>query len=59
MSRYSLGTYAILKQLQWAKESGRKFVYLGMYVANNSHLNYKARFGPQERLFDGKWQEVT
>lgn len=54
-SWYSLGTYAILKQIQWAQETGRSYVYLGMYVAENSHLNYKARFLPQERLSDEIW----
>ncbi len=54
-SRYSLGTFAILKQVQWARRSSRRFVYLGMYVAANRHLNYKARFMPQQRLHDGRW----
>jgi arginine-tRNA-protein transferase len=54
-SKYSLGTYAILKQIEWARDSGRKFVYLGMYVSSNSHLNYKSRFAPQQRLIAGEW----
>ena len=57
-SRYSLGTYAVLKQIQFAKETEREFVYLGMYVADNSHLNYKARYRPQQRLLDGEWQNI-
>ncbi len=55
--RFSLGTFAILKQIDWARESGRRFVYLGMYVAANSHLNYKARFVPQQRLDEGVWTD--
>lgn len=55
--RFSLGTYAILKQLDWAKRNDRRFVYLGMYVADNKHLNYKARFLPQQRLVDGAWRD--
>ncbi|TWU43869.1 arginyl-tRNA-protein transferase [Novipirellula aureliae] len=54
-SRFSLGTYAVLKQVEWARKSGRQFVYLGMYVAVNPHLNYKARFKPQQRLLDDVW----
>jgi leucyl-tRNA---protein transferase len=53
--KLSLGTYAILKQLQLAEGTGRRYVYLGMYVAQNRHLNYKARFAPQERLVHGQW----
>lgn len=57
-SRYSLGTYAILKQIERAGRTGRRYVYLGMYVRENRHLNYKARFAPQERLIDGTWQTI-
>ncbi|QDT06619.1 arginyl-tRNA-protein transferase [Rubripirellula lacrimiformis] len=57
-SRFSLGTYAILKQIQWAKDSGRRYAYLGMYVADNDHLNYKSRFVPQQRLDDNLWDTV-
>lgn len=54
-SRFSLGTYSILKQIEFAKASGRRHVYLGMYVAENQHLNYKARFLPQERFVKSHW----
>lgn len=53
--RYSLGTYAILKQIEMARQSGRRYLYLGMYVADNRHLNYKSRYTPQERLIGGRW----
>ncbi|WP_153555719.1 arginyltransferase [Roseimaritima sediminicola] len=55
-SRYSLGTYAILKQLQWCRQMAAAYLYLGLYVAENPHLNYKAVYGPQQRLIDGVWQ---
>lgn len=54
-SRYSLGTFAILQQIHLARQTGRKYVYLGMYVAANRHLNYKARFLPQQRLITNHW----
>lgn len=57
LSRYSLGTYAILKQFQRASQWGLTYLYLGMYVATNLHLNYKARFLPQQRLIDGQWYD--
>jgi len=53
--KFSLGTYAVLKQIEWAKEYFRRFVYLGMYVADNRHLNYKARFRPQQRREGDQW----
>lgn len=55
---YSIGTYAILKMLRYAAIEGKEFVYLGLYVANNRHLNYKARFLPQQRLIDRQWQAI-
>lgn len=55
--RFCIGTLAILKQIQWAQETGRTFVYLGLFVAENRHLNYKDRFRPQQRLFGGVWQD--
>lgn len=58
-SRYSLGTYAILRQMEYAIATGRRYVYLGMYVEENSHLNYKARFQPQQRLDDGEWRDIS
>jgi leucyl-tRNA---protein transferase len=54
-SKWSLGTYSILKQIEFAKLSERKYVYLGMYVQQNRHLNYKARFFPHEKLRQGAW----
>ncbi len=56
-SKLSLGTYSILKQIEFACDSGRQYAYLGMYVSANPHLSYKARFTPQERWIEGKWVE--
>ena len=53
--RFSIGTLAVLLQIQKAEETNRELVYLGLYVAENDHLNYKSRFQPQERLIEGKW----
>lgn len=55
-AKLSLGTYSILKQIELAASTSRRYLYLGMYVAENPHLNYKARFVPQERRVDGRWQ---
>jgi len=56
-SKLSIGTYSILKQIEFARDTGRHYAYLGMYVSENHHLNYKARFTPQERWIGGKWRE--
>ena len=54
-SRYSLGTFAILRQVERGRALGLRYLYLGMYVAENRHLNYKAKFLPQQRLSRGRW----
>lgn len=58
-SQYSIGTYAILKQILWAAERNFDWVYLGMFVEDNLHLNYKSRFTPQQRLIQGEWTEFN
>ncbi|MEQ1828145.1 MAG: arginyltransferase [Pirellula sp.] len=55
-SKYSLGTYSILKQVEFARATQRQYLYLGMYVAQNPHLNYKSRFTPHERFVQGSWK---
>jgi len=52
----SLGTWSILEQLRIAREWGYTYLYLGLYIAENAHMSYKARFRPHERLIDGTWQ---
>ena len=58
-SKLSLGSYSILKQIEYARNSGKQYAYLGMVVLENQHLNYKTRFTPQERWIQGKWVEFT
>lgn len=54
-SDLSPGTYAILQQIRLAKQLERKWLYLGYYVRDNRHLNYKSRYGPQQRLVSDTW----
>ncbi len=51
----SLGTYSILKQIELCQRMGVRYLYLGLYIADNAHMNYKARFTPHERLVAGRW----
>ncbi len=52
----SLGTYSILKLIELCREWQLPFLYLGLYVAANSHMSYKARYTPHERLIAGQWR---
>ena len=53
---HSPGTLSIMTQIDFVKQTHRKWLYLGMFVRQNSHLNYKSRYGPQERLIEDQWQ---
>ncbi len=51
----SPGTYAILQQLAFARLRGMRWLYLGMMVSENTHLNYKLKYRPHERRIAGQW----
>ena len=48
--RLSLGTYNVLRAIEYARQKGLAHVYLGYCVEGCESLRYKARFQPQERL---------
>ena len=56
--RYSLGTLAILRQVERGRTLGLRYLYLGMYVSENRHLNYKGKFLPQQRYRHGRWVDI-
>lgn len=54
----SLGTFAILQQIAWAKRDGRDHLYLGYWIAGHDKMDYKRRFQPLEG-FDGRhWRPM-
>jgi arginine-tRNA-protein transferase len=55
-ARLSLGTYSVLKQIALCRRWGLRYLYLGLYVAGNRAMAYKARYLPHERLIDGAWR---
>ncbi len=44
------GTYSALCELEHAKETGRRWLYLGYWIAENASMSYKVRFEPHEIL---------
>jgi arginine-tRNA-protein transferase len=53
----SLGTYSVLREVEFCRATGRQYLYLGFYIAQSPHMVYKARFLPHQRLIDGHWRD--
>jgi arginine-tRNA-protein transferase len=53
-----LGTFAILSQLQLARERALPFVYLGFWIDGHPKMHYKTRFRPLEVLRQNAWVEL-
>ncbi|GGD53658.1 arginyltransferase [Lacimicrobium alkaliphilum] len=56
LEKRSLGTLAILKQIELTRQQCKRYLYLGYQIDDCSKMNYKARFGPHQRFIDNKWQ---
>ncbi|SVE44351.1 uncharacterized protein METZ01_LOCUS497205 [marine metagenome] len=54
--KFSLGTFSILKQLEFCRQNAVKFYYLGYYIGDNRSLKYKAGFRPNEIYVDHSWR---
>ena len=55
----SLGTFSALFEIQWMRSQGKRYYYLGLYVGECSHLNYKSRYYPHHRLIGEQWMQFT
>ena len=54
----SLGSFAILSQLELAARLNKSWVYLGYQVDGCKKMNYKQHFRPHQRLVAGHWQAM-
>ncbi len=57
-SKRSLGTFAVLWQVEYAKKLGKSYVYPGYWIKDCQKMNYKSRFQPLEGFFDGRWMPI-
>lgn len=57
--RRSLGIYSVLRSIEWCRQQGLKYVYLGLYVEGNDSMRYKASFHPHQRRYRGQpWSDM-
>tara|TARA_R110000824_G_scaffold288508_2_gene476570 strand:- start:140550 stop:141254 length:705 start_codon:yes stop_codon:yes gene_type:complete len=55
MDKRSLGTFAILWQIELAKRLNLSYLYLGYWIRACKKMNYKTQFQPIELLYPGGW----
>ena len=58
-NRRSLGVFAILKQIEYAKKLNLDYIYLGYWVPHSDKMNYKSEYIPLELLLDGQWRRLN
>ena len=54
----SYGTYSILWLIEWCKQLGLPYLYLGYWIQDSPKMAYKRNFMPQEALMNGEWQRI-
>ena len=59
MERRSLGTYCVLRQIDYANQLGLKYVYLGYWIKEHPKMHYKNNFKPLQIYRNEKWQTQT
>lgn len=52
----SYGTYAVLWQIEQAKQLKLHYLYLGYWIEQSAKMQYKSRFKPTELLLNGEWE---
>lgn len=56
LDKRSLGTFAVLSQIQLARRMNRDWLYLGYQVDRCRKMQYKTRFHPYEILDGNEWK---
>lgn len=56
MKNRSLGSYCILKQIDYAKELALDYVYLGYWIENHNKMHYKSNYKPLQLYLDEQWK---
>ena len=58
LSKRSLGTYAILKQIQTGQQQDLEWLYLGFWNPLTIKMSYKNRFTPLQYFYQSRWHDI-
>jgi len=58
LTKRSLGTFAILWELNHARNLGLDWVYLGYWIDACKKMSYKTRFMPAQGYIENRWQPL-
>ncbi|MEH6638305.1 MAG: arginyltransferase [Porticoccaceae bacterium] len=56
--RRSLGTFAILQQVEAVLARNLDYVYLGFWIRDSSKMSYKIKFKPAELFINDQWMRL-
>ena len=56
ISKLSPGVFSVMQELEFCRATGRKYLYLGLYVRGCKELSYKRNYYPHERVDQGAWK---
>lgn len=60
LSKRGLGIFTLLKEIEFAKEHNKKYLYLGYAYTTPSHYDYKKQFvGCEYYDWEGEWRLLT
>ena len=59
LSQRALGVYAILWQIDHARELGKPFLYLGYWIKQCQKMSYKTSYRPLEMFVGERWARIT
>jgi len=54
-----LGTYAIIRQINAARDASLNWLYLGYWIEASDKMRYKSRYIPHERFENGVWRRFS
>jgi len=59
LKKRSLGTYAIIKQLDYVNEMGLDWLYLGYWIKDCRKMHYKINFKPMFGFINREWRLIA